>query len=124
MSEYKLVPVEPTEAMIKAGRDAWNKILRAASGDERLSHEFRTETEYKAMLAASPPTDTVNISKADHDALVADADRYRFLRKKVFYNQDGVYLSCGAWDSKMREQSAIETDKFLDQAIDNARSES
>ena len=67
MSEYKLVPVEPTEEMIRAGWDV-----------EELVTPYKT---WAAMLSASPTTDTITIYRTEYEAMKADAERWRYFRE-------------------------------------------
>lgn len=63
MSEYKLVPVEPTDEMIAA----YTKY----GSESPYSEPYETSVTgyYKAMLSASPTTDTVTIDRAEYEAM-------------------------------------------------------
>ena len=85
---YALVPIEPTEEMIRAGWDV-----------EELVTPYKT---WAAMLSASPTTDTITIDRTEYEAMKADAERYRKMRKITADE-------CGKPESD------------VDQAIDQAR---
>lgn len=45
------------------------------------------------------------------------AARYRFLREKVFFNEDGCYFAGGIWSALDKHNEAIKTDNAIDQAM-------
>lgn len=49
--------------------------------------------------------------------LQKDADRYNFLKRKVFYDENGVYLSSGIWSALDKHNSSNESEKYIDAAI-------
>ncbi len=72
MSEYKLVPVEPT----------W-EMTNAASENTDVNSFIDINNVYKAMLSASPTTDTVNIDLAEYEAMKAEIVRYKGLLRQL-----------------------------------------
>lgn len=118
MSEYKLVPVEPTDETLQKMRDLALNV--------NLSHDY-TWIDYMrdlygiAMLSASPTTDTITIDRAEYEAMKADAERYRWLKDNGRANSknsgNAVYPKFGL---KAIFSFHYWTDD-LDQAIDQAR---
>ena len=60
MTEYKLVPVEPTIDMIVAGRDGIEGLIGPGPEDQYCSEALLA---YRAMLAAAPSPEWVKISE-------------------------------------------------------------
>ncbi len=61
MSEWKLVPVEPTEEMLRAAFAAMNatprgtwKAMKAAGESPRRMFDVKMAPRYRAMLASAP----------------------------------------------------------------------
>lgn len=79
MTSRRIVPVDPTEEMIKAGRDAYNKVSRSFN-DTKTDHALIES--YKAMLAAAPAEKTSELADLMTKLELAerDAERYRYLR--------------------------------------------
>lgn len=81
MTQWKLVPVEPTEEMLKAGTQAWDNDLRVM--------EFLDLT-YHLMLAAAPQPDVQPVAWVD---LLKEADQ--IVKNKPTWKRfiDGTPLS-------------------------------
>lgn len=113
MSEYKLVPVEPTDGMIAA----YNKYHKESPYIE--PYETSVTGYYKAMLSAAPTTNTVNIDRAEHEAMKADAERYRWLREQTWFSSSMCVV---VYPKKVVKLGAdCPSQDKLDQAIDQAR---
>jgi hypothetical protein len=98
MTQYKLVPIEPTPKMINAAQDLkpvgrWHKQIKEV---------------FKAMLEASPTTDTVTLSKADYDSMVI-----ALKGAKAYFDTDG----------DVSASSEAQIIKQIDQALDSAKGE-
>lgn len=96
---------------------------------DQLTEEFICELDDKTVMIisggnrgtwaqhfnAQKPTDTVTITKDEYDALVADAERYRWLRdvKKITIDKSTLkaLMTFAYWCEPIE----------LDQAIDSAR---
>lgn len=88
---HKLVPIEPTEEMVLNAINTFGGVM--GTPENLANHDYVNRIldrqkkavigHYKAMLEASPPTDTVTLSKSEYDALVADAERYRIARAGI-----------------------------------------
>lgn len=93
MSEYKIVPVEPTEEMTDEADNVFHTVWKAQreyslakSGKEAFASYPFSVAIYKAMLSASPTTDTITIDRAEYEAMKADAERYRHVKKYAAKN--------------------------------------
>lgn len=77
MSDYKLVPVEPTRGMVIAGEDAWDSQLDKrisaisarsngevfASYPSEETHELCSRVAYRAMLDAAPEVEQAPVGR-------------------------------------------------------------
>ena len=100
-SKWKLVPVEPTEEMLRAGVDA--------AIAQKNSRPWCPPC-YRAMLAAAPSAPATVQGDADR----LDAERYRWLTD----GKRGDYC----WNNVLSEEDRSNHD-YLEEAIDAARKE-
>jgi hypothetical protein len=87
MIEYKLVPIEPTEEMLKAGFRAWNACDLPKGSNSFLDWK----DAYEAMLEAAPTPESITIPLAEYEAMKKDAERYRWMRNYTGATYDGFY---------------------------------
>lgn len=125
MSEYKLVPVEPTEEMTDEADNVFHTVWKAQreyslakSGKEAFASYPFSVAIYKAMLSASPTTDTITIDRTEYEAMKADAERLNTLM-----DMSGEY-----YQESIKHQFVGRLREFIDlhstavkQAIDQAR---
>jgi hypothetical protein len=71
----------------------------------------------QAELSASPTTDTVTLSKAEYDALVKDAERWRFLMANNYFSV------CKYSNDKYADLFVLDDINEIDRAIDRAKDE-
>lgn len=114
MTDYKLVPLEPTPEMMGAARNAPMPMILIDSIAGR--QDLTNASVYRAMLAAAPdvqgkPVDYPPASECEQ--LRKDAERYRYLRKgnqwvvaatKTGFHLDGEELD-DLLDSEMEQQT-------------------
>lgn len=118
MSEYKLVPVEPTEEMIEAG----DRIAEIHNEYGENLYIKNTDEVYKAMLSASPTTDTINVDRAEYEAMKADADCFKFWVSEAARNPINMAKLIANCTTEQEYRDAImPCINFANQAIDQAR---
>jgi hypothetical protein len=114
----KIVPIEPTEAMISELMHEWDSVGATSMYDN-----------YTAMLEAAPESDHIIVSRAEYDALKVDAERYRFLEDMFLsrINDDEIfslqYATCDLHFTcdDTEDNKTVILRKHLDEAIDKAR---
>lgn len=62
MTQWKTVPVEPTPEMNRAGYMAQDKWLSQHCDNQRELHQSFSEPRWKAMLAAAPQREWVDLT--------------------------------------------------------------
>ncbi len=111
----KIVPIEPTEEMLDA-------IWKRSQINDQTSEAYEgvvkqnARIDYKAMLSAAPESDHIIVSKAELDALKADAERYKGIKEKLIRaspDMSGNHY----WGLNVIRGNT------LDEAIDKARGE-
>jgi hypothetical protein len=89
---HKLVPLEPTEEMVLNAINTFGGVMGTPENlanpdyvNRMLDRQKKAVAgHYKAMLEASPTTDTVTLSKAEYDALVKDKERLDWLQSHSY----------------------------------------
>ena len=88
MSDYKIVPCEPTEAMIRELMHEWDSVGATSMYDN-----------YDAMLKVSPESDHIIVSKADAE------------RAKIDHIRQLAY-----WQVLVKHNLTKEADEAIDKA--------
>lgn len=98
---HKLLPIEPTEEMVLNAINTFGGVMgtpeNLANPPDYVIRMLDRQKKavaghYKAMLEASPTTDTVTLSRAEHDALVAIEESARNLlaESEEYHFDDGL----------------------------------
>lgn len=110
----KIVPIEPTEEMIRELMHEWDSVGATSMYDN-----------YDAMLKVLPESDHIIVSKAEYEQMKADAERYRHL-EEMYLGRDSnvehyqyakciIYFICDDVKDNLREsvREAIDKAKCL-----------
>jgi hypothetical protein len=68
----KIVPIEPTEEMIKELQHEWDSVGATSMYDN-----------YTAMLSAAPESDHIIVSRAEYEQMKGDAELGKLVRSKM-----------------------------------------